>query len=38
MSNYLKMSKEELAEEFKIVRQEYEQLRLKHLSLDMSRG
>ncbi len=38
MSNYLKMSKEELAEEFKAVRYEYEQLRLKHLSLDMSRG
>ena len=38
MSSYLKMNKEELAEEFKAVRSEYEQLRLKHLSLDMSRG
>ncbi len=38
MSNYLKMSKEELKEEFKAVRCEYERLRLKHLSLDMSRG
>lgn len=38
MSNYLKMSKKELAEEFKAVRSEYEHLRSLHLSLDMSRG
>ena len=38
MSDYLKMSREELAEEFKAVRHEYEHLRALHLSLDMSRG
>ena len=38
MSDYFKMSKEELAEEFKAVRSQYEQLRSMHLSLDMSRG
>ncbi len=38
MSEYLKMSKEELAEEFRAVRREYEHLRALHLSLDMSRG
>ena len=38
MSDYLKMSREELAEEFKSVRHEYEHLRGLHLSLDMSRG
>ena len=38
MSEYLKMSKEELAEEFKAVHREYERLRALHLSLDMSRG
>ena len=38
MSDYLKMSKEELAEEFNAVRSEYERLRSMHLSLDMSRG
>ncbi len=38
MSDYLKMSKEELETEFAAVRAEYEQLRSMHLSLDMSRG
>ncbi len=38
MSNYLKMSTAELAEEFSSVRAEYERLRSMHLSLDMSRG
>ena len=38
MSEYLKMSKEELCEEFKKVHLEYEHLRALHLSLDMSRG
>lgn len=38
MSEYLKMSKEELGEEFRKVRLEYERLRSMHLSLDMSRG
>ncbi|MBP3600227.1 MAG: aminotransferase class I/II-fold pyridoxal phosphate-dependent enzyme [Clostridia bacterium] len=38
MSNYYKMSKEELAAEFSAVRSEYEHLRSMHLSLDMSRG
>ena len=38
MSNYYKMSKEELAAEFSAVRAEYEHLRSLHLSLDMSRG
>ncbi|MBE6808065.1 MAG: aminotransferase class I/II-fold pyridoxal phosphate-dependent enzyme [Ruminococcaceae bacterium] len=38
MSNYYKMSKEELAAEFSAVRAEYEHLRSMHLSLDMSRG
>lgn len=38
MSDYLKMSKEELKQEFKNVCSEYEKLRSLHLSLDMSRG
>ena len=38
MSDYLKMTKEELAQEFSLVRSEYERLRSMHLSLDMSRG
>ena len=38
MSDYLKMSPEELRSEFETVRREYEKLRAMHLSLDMSRG
>jgi len=38
MSDYLKMSREELQAEFSVVKAEYERLRAKHLSLDMSRG
>ncbi|MBE6750208.1 MAG: aminotransferase class I/II-fold pyridoxal phosphate-dependent enzyme [Ruminococcaceae bacterium] len=38
MSDYLKMNKEQLKEEFKAVCSEYEKLRSLHLSLDMSRG
>lgn len=38
MSDYLKMNNEQLLEEFKKVRAEYETLRSMHLSLDMSRG
>ena len=38
MSDYLKMNKAQLEEEFSIVRAEYERLRSLHLSLDMSRG
>ena len=38
MSDYFKMSKEELAAEFSAVRSEYEYWRSLHLSLDMSRG
>ena len=38
MSNYLKMSKDELNAEFKLAKAEYEKLRALHLSLDMSRG
>ena len=38
MSDYLKMSKAELENEFSAVRTEYEKLRSLHLSLDMSRG
>lgn len=38
MSEYFKMSKEELSKEFSLVRSEYEHLRSLHLSLDMSRG
>ena len=38
MSDYLKMSREELAAEFSAVKFEYEKLRAMHLSLDMSRG
>lgn len=38
MSDYLKMSREELAAEFGVVKAEYEKLRAMHLSLDMSRG
>ncbi len=38
MSDYYKLTKEELAEEFREVRAKYEHLRSLHLSLDMSRG
>lgn len=38
MSDYLKMTKEELEAEFSLVKTEYERLRSMHLSLDMSRG
>ena len=38
MSNYYSLSKEQLNEEFKAVRAEYERLRSMHLTLDMSRG
>ncbi len=38
MSEYYKMTKQELAEEFAAVKTHYEQLRSLHLSLDMSRG
>lgn len=38
MSCYIDMSKQELEDEFKVVRSEYERLRAMHLSLDMSRG
>lgn len=38
MSEYSKMTAEELREEFAHVRSEYERLRALHLSLDMSRG
>lgn len=38
MSNYYSLSKEQLSEEFKAVRAEYERLRSMHLTLDMSRG
>ena len=38
MSDYLKMTKEELKLELQSVRSEYERLRAMHLSLDMSRG
>ena len=38
MSDYLKMSKAELENEFSVVKAEYEKLRAMHLSLDMSRG
>lgn len=38
MSDYLNMNLDELSEEFKSVRHEYEHLRSLHLSLDMSRG
>lgn len=38
MSEYSKMSKAQLCEEFKKVHLEYERLRALHLSLDMSRG
>ena len=38
MSDYLKMSRQELLTEFSKVKAEYEQLRALHLSLDMSRG
>ena len=38
MADYLKMSKQELEQEYKLVKAEYEQLRSLHLSLDMSRG
>ena len=38
MADYLKMNKQELAEEFENVKAEYERFRSMHLSLDMSRG
>ncbi len=38
MSDYLKMTKEELKNEFENVKSKYEDLRALHLSLDMSRG
>ncbi len=38
MSDYLKMSKQELEAEYSVVKTEYERLRAMHLSLDMSRG
>jgi len=38
MSDYFKMNKAQLEEEFATVRAEYERLRSLHLSLDMSRG
>ena len=38
MSDYLKMTSEELKKEFAAVKSEYESLRALHLSLDMSRG
>ena len=38
MSDYFKMDKAQLEEEFTLVRAEYERLRSLHLSLDMSRG
>lgn len=38
MSDYLKMSKSELENEFSLAKAEYEKLRSLHLSLDMSRG
>ena len=38
MSDYYKMSREELKKEFDLVSGEYESLRSLHLSLDMSRG
>ena len=38
MSDYFSMSKQELENEFALVRGEYERLRSMHLSLDMSRG
>ncbi len=38
MSDYFKMNKAQLEEEFTTVRAEYERLRSLHLSLDMSRG
>ena len=38
MSDYLKMSKDELQAEYNAVHEKYEALRSMHLSLDMSRG
>ncbi len=38
MPNYLQLNKQELLKEFSVVKAEYETLRAKHLSLDMSRG
>ena len=38
MADFLKMSKQELAQEFALVKEEYERLRALHLTLDMSRG
>ncbi len=38
MSDYLSMNKEQLEQEFKSVKTEYERLRALHLTLDMSRG
>ena len=38
MSDYLSMNKEQLEQELKSVKAEYERLRSLHLTLDMSRG
>lgn len=38
MSEYINLSKAELAEQFALVKAEYKRLRSLHLSLDMSRG
>ncbi len=38
MKSYIEMNKDELAQEFKMVKAEYEKLRSLHLTLDMSRG
>lgn len=38
MKSYVEMNKDELAQEFKTVKAEYEKLRSLHLTLDMSRG
>ena len=38
MKSYIEMNKDELAQEFKAVKAEYEKLRSLHLTLDMSRG
>ena len=38
MKSYIEMNKDELAQEFKTVKAEYEKLRSLHLTLDMSRG
>ena len=38
MKSYIEMNKDELAQEFKTVKAEYEKLRSLHLTLDVSRG